>query len=112
VFDVWENLIRASHTDDGLGGVSLFSLVSQFRTANPAIAFSLRLFSGHDLISVCCHDYLLHFLFPHGIVVLGQLRDVAVSALQSFGKQSAGGWCFPGFEGLLRAAGRRCEGSW
>ena len=119
VFDMWDDLVGASHIDDGLGVVSSFSPVSQFGTALPGIAFWLRLFSSHDLVSVCSHDYSPHFLFPHGVVVLGQLRDVAVSALESFGSHCAGGWSFQRsckrteFSGVLvRAGGRRFRGSW
>jgi len=98
VFDLWEDLIRASHIDDGLGVVSSFSPVSQFGTALQGIAFWLRLFSSHDLVSVCSHDYPPHFLFlfPHGVVVFSQLRDVAVRALEGFGSHCAGGWSFRG----------------
>jgi len=133
VFDMWEDLVGASHIDDGLGVVSSFSPVSQFGTALPGIAFWLRLFSSHDLVSVCSHDYSAHFLFPHGVVVFGQLRDVAVSALESFGSHCAGGWSLRGSwcereDGdfgslgesgrtevsgdLVRAGGRRFRGSW
>jgi len=92
VFDMCEDLVGASHIEDGLGIVSSFLTVSQFGTALPGIAFWLRLFSSHDLVSVCSHDYSPHFLFPHGVVVFGQLSDVAVSALESFGSHCAGGW--------------------
>ena len=102
MIDMWEDLVGAYHIDDGLGVVSSFSPVSQFGTALPGIAFWLRLFSSHDLVSVCSHDYSAHFLFPHGVVVFGQLRDVAVSALESFGSHCAGG--------LVR--GRSFRGSW
>jgi len=112
VFDMWKDLVGASHVDDGLGVVLSFSPVSQFGTALPGIAFWLRLFSSHDLISVCSHDYSPHFLFPHGVVVLGQLRDVAVNTLESFGRHCAGGWCFRGFKGHVRAGGWRFRGSW
>jgi len=53
---------------------------------------------------------MLHFLFPHGVVVLGQLRDVAVSALESFGSHFPVRWSFRGFEGLVR--GQSFRGSW
>ena len=112
VFDMREDLVGASHVDDGLGIVSSFSPVSQFGTALPVIAFWLRLVSSHDLVSVCSHDYSPHFLFRHEVVVLGQLRDVAINALESFGRHCAGGWCFRGFESLVRAGGRRFRGSW
>ena len=102
VFDIWEDLAGASHIDDRLGVVSSFSPVSQFSTALPCIAFWLRPYSSHDLVSICPHDYTPHILFPHGVVVLGQLRDVAVNAVEGFGRHCAGRWCFRGFEGLGR----------
>ena len=110
MFDMWEDLVRASHIDDGLGVVSSFSPVSQFGMALPGIAFWLRFFSSPDPVSVCSHDYTPDVLFPHGVVVLGQLKDVAVSALESFGSHCAGGWSFRGFQGLVR--GRSFRGSW
>jgi len=79
-----------------------FVVFASFGTALPGIAFWLRLDSSHDLVSVCSHDYKAHFLFPHWLVVLGQLRDVAVNALESFSRRCVGGWCFRGFEGLGR----------
>jgi hypothetical protein len=100
VFDMWEDLVVASHIDDGLGVVSSFSPVSQFGTALPGIAFWLRLFASHDLVSFCLHDYSPHFLFPHQVVVFGQLKDFDVSALESFGRHCAGGWFIRGFRGL------------
>jgi len=130
VFDMWEDLVGASHLDNGSGVVSSFSPVSQFGTALPGIAFWLRLFSSHDLVIVCSHDYSPNFLFPPGLVVFGQLRDVAVSDLESFGSHSAGGWSVRrsckstefgglGVSGrtvisgvLVRAGGRRFRGSW
>jgi hypothetical protein len=109
VFDMWEDLVGASHIDNGLGIVLSFSPVWQFGTALPGIALWLRLFCSHDLVSVCSHDYSPHFLFPHGVVVFGQLRDVAVRALESIGSHCAGRWSFRGFEGRQR--GRSCRGS-
>jgi len=110
VFDMREDLVGASHIDDGLGVVLSYSLVSQFGTDLPGIAFWLRLFSSHDLVSVCSHDYSPHFLFPHRVVVFSQLRDVAVSALDSFASHFAGGWSFSRV--LVRAGGQRFRGSW
>jgi hypothetical protein len=69
VFDMCEDLVGASHVDDGSGVVLSFSPVSQFGTAILDIAFCLRLFSSHDLVSVCSQDYSPHFAVPHGVVV-------------------------------------------
>jgi len=94
VFYMWEDLVRPSNVDDGLGVVSTVLPVSQFGTALPGIAFWLRLFSSHDLVSICSHDYSPHFLSPHGVVVLGQLRNVAVIGLEGLGRNCAGGVVF------------------
>jgi len=141
VFDMWEDSVGTSDIYDGLGVVLSFLPVSHFGMALPGIAFWLRLFIGHDPVSVCSHDYLLHFVFPHGVVVFGQLKDVAVNAPEGFGRHCAGGWCirdfgglgkggrmvysrfwrplygwedgvFEGLEVFVRAGGRRFRGSW
>jgi len=78
-----KDLVGASNIDDGLGIVSSFSPVSQFSTALPGIPLCLRLFSRHHLITVCSHDYSPQFLRPHGVGVLGQLRDLAIYGLES-----------------------------
>ena len=110
VFDMLEDLIGASHVDDGLGDVSSFLPVLQFGMALPGIAFWLRLFSSHDLIRICSYDYSPHFLFPHGVVVVSQLRDVAVISLEGLGGHCVGEWCFQGFGGLVRVGGRCFRG--
>ena len=110
VFDMWKDMVGASRIDHGLGVLSSFAPVSQFGMALRGIAFGLWLFSSHDLVIVCSHDYSPHILFPHGVVVFGQLRDVDITALESFGSHCAGGWSFRGFEGLVR--GRSFRGSW
>jgi len=107
-----EDVVGALRVDDGLNIVLSFSPVSQCGTTLPGIAICLRLFCCHNLVSACSHDYSPHSLFPHGVFVLGQLRDVAVNAVESFGRHCAGVWCFQGFEGLVRAGGRRFRGSW
>jgi hypothetical protein len=94
LFDMWKDLIGASHIDDGLGTVSSFSPVALIGTVLLGIAFCLRLFSSHDLASIFSHDYAPHCLFPCRVVVFGQLRDVAVSALENFGRHCMEGLCF------------------
>jgi hypothetical protein len=110
VFDMWKDLVGSSHIDDGLGIVSSFPPATQFRTALPGIALWLRLFPSHDLVSVCPHDYSPHLLFLHGVVVLGQHRDVAINVVESFGTHCAGGWYFRGFEGVVKVGRRRFWG--
>ena len=105
--DLRENLVGASHEDDGLGIVLSFSPVAQFGTALLGIACWLRLFSTHDLLSICYHHYSPHFLVPHGVVVLGQLKDVGINAPEGFSRHCAGGWCFRGFGGLVKAGEHR-----
>jgi hypothetical protein len=105
--DLREDLVGACHVDDGWYIVSSCTPVALLGTAVCGVAFWFRLFSSNDIVSICSHEYSAHFLFPSGVVFLGQLRDVAVISLESFGRHCAGGWCFRGFGGLVRA-GERC----
>jgi len=91
VFDQFDDLVGASNINVGLGVVLSFSPVSQFGMALPGIAFWLRLFSRHHLLSICSHDYSPHSLSPHWLVFLGNLRDVGLNAVFSFCRHCAGG---------------------
>jgi hypothetical protein len=75
--------------------------------ALPDIAWLLRDSSSHHLISGGFQHYSPHILLPHGVVALGHLWDVAIHALEGFGRHCAGKLCFQGFGDLLRA-GERC----
>jgi len=83
--DVWEDLVGVFHVDDGWCIVSLCTPDVLPGTAVCGFAFWCKL-----------------FLFPDGVVVLGQLRDVAVIGLEGLGRHCAGGWYFRGFGGLCK----------
>ena len=101
MFAMWEDLVGASHVDDGLAVVSSGSPVSLFVTAFLGISFQLRLLSSQDLVTVCSHHYSPHFLVPQGLVILNQLCDVAANALEIFSRHWVGGWRFQGLKGLV-----------
>jgi len=105
VSNVWEDLVGVFHVDDGWCIVSLCMPVVLPGTAVCGFAFWCRLFSSNNIVSICSHEYSAQFLFPYGVAVLGQLRDVAVIGLEGLGRHCAGGWCFGGFRGLCD---RRC----
>jgi hypothetical protein len=69
------------------------------------VGFWLSLISSDDLICICSHDYPPLILVPNLVDVFGQLRDIDVDALESFGRHCVGRWCFQWFEGLPRAGG-------
>ena len=88
---MWEHFVSESHQDDAWGIISLFSPVSQGGTALPGFAFWLRIFPSHNSVTICCHDYSLHFLHPHRLVVLSQYSEVAINVLERFGRHFWGG---------------------
>ena len=90
VFDAREVLVGASHVDDRLGVVSSFTPVSLLGTAVPNVVYWFSLCSSNSLASICSHDYSPQFLSPHGVVVLGQFRNVGVIGLEGLGRH--GSW--------------------
>jgi hypothetical protein len=82
----------ACHIDNELGVVLSLLPDLQFSTALSGIAFWFMLFSSHDLVSVYLHDVSSQLLFQHMVVVLLQLRDVAINACECFWKHDAGLW--------------------
>jgi len=110
--DLWEYLVGACHVDDGWYIVSSCMQVALLGMTVCGVAFGFRFFSSNDIVSICSHEYSAHFLFRSGVVVLGQLRDIAVIGLEGLSRQWVGGWCDRGFEGLVSAGGRRFRGSW
>jgi len=84
--DLREDLVGACHVDDGWYIVSSCTTVALLGTAVCGVAFWLRLFSSNDIVSICSHEYSAHFLFPSGLVVHGQLRDVDVIGLEGLGR--------------------------
>jgi len=69
VFDMWEDLVSASHVDDGLGLVLSFWPDSQFSTVIVDFAFWPRILYIPDPVGVCFNQYSHHFRSRHGVVV-------------------------------------------
>ena len=85
--DLWEDLVGACYVNDGWYIVSSCTPVALLGTIACGVAFGFRLF----------------FFFPSGVVVLGQLRDVAVIGLEGFSRHCVGGWCYRGLGGLCKS---------
>jgi len=110
VSDVWEDLVGVFHVEDGWCIISLCTPVALPGTAVCGFAFWCRLFSSNNIVSIGSHEYSVNCLLPYGVVVLGQLRDVAVNALEGFGRHCAGGWCIRGFGGLCKSGRTEVSG--